>query len=105
MARFYPGMRVRIKYSRNWPELDGLTGTIIGKPPVNAHAMDGGKGDWMVQPDGFESCRIPHAESPTGTAGFCPYEDQLEPLTDSNELVSWESMRDLWVPDHLRVKA
>lgn len=28
-----------------------------------------------------------------------------EPLTDSNDLVSWESMRDLWVPEHLRIKA
>ena len=26
----------------------------------------------------------------------------IEPLTDSYDLVSWESMRDLWVPEHLR---
>ena len=29
----------------------------------------------------------------------------LEPLTDSYDLVSWESMRDLWVPENLRVQA
>jgi hypothetical protein len=37
-----------------------------------------------------------------GGWNFAPNSAQLEPITDSNELVSWESMRDLWVPDHLR---
>jgi hypothetical protein len=31
--------------------------------------------------------------------------DNWEPIADSNTLVSWESMRDLWVPEHLRVEA
>lgn len=102
MARFYLGQRVRIKYSQDWPELAGLAGTILGKPPVNAIALHGGYGDWVVRPDGFDSEFLKH---PAGMVMFCPYEDQLEPASDSYELVSWESMRDLWVPEHLRVKA
>lgn len=33
--------------------------------------------------------------------GSCQF-DQLEPLSDSNQLVTWESMRELWMPSDLR---
>lgn len=103
MARFRIGMCVRIKYSIGWPELAGEEGTIVEPSTIGVGPCLGRKG-WRVSPDIWGSYRAPY-ESLYGATYFCPIEDQLEPITDSYDLVSWESMRDLWVPEHLREDA
>lgn len=98
MTTFRVGQRVRIKWSNGWPELAGETGTIVRR------SIDGGltgRSEWSVAPDVWGTYIAPRP-SPNGGLGFGPSSDQLEPLTDSYDLVSWESMRDLWVPEHLR---
>ena len=101
MTTFRIGQRVRIKWSDGWPELAGEQGTIV------CRTSDGGiRGisEWNVAPDAWGTHVAPHP-SKNGAALFGPNSEQLEPLSDSNELVSWESMRDLWVPEHLREAA
>ena len=93
MAKFYVGQRVRIKWCDHHPEIAGKEGMIIGKFHIKGH-------DWEVAPDCWGSSR-----SPSGVGIFAPVSDQLEPITDSYDLVTWESMRDLWVPDHMREQA
>lgn len=99
MAQFFVGQRVRIKWCHTLPDLAGREGTIVGAAdharwPTNA---DGRADYWLVRPDGWES-----SFSAEYARHFGPSSDQLEPLTDSNTLVSWESMRGLWVPERLR---
>lgn len=101
MARFYVGQRVRIKYSLGWPELAGKEGTIVGKPEDGG--IRGGS-EWTVAPDVWGTYVAPQMSSKGGKI-FGPNSDQLEPITDSYDLASWESMRDLWVPEHLREDA
>lgn len=101
MSRFFVGQRVRIKWSGGWPELAGEVGTIV--MPTEDGGMTGSS-EWNVAPDVWGTYVAPRPGSHGGT-WFGPNSSQLEPLTDSNTLVSWESMRDLWVPEHLRVAA
>lgn len=101
MTTFFVGQRVRIKWSNGWPELAGQAGTIT-QPTKNSGLY--GDSEWNVAPDVWGSHVAPRP-SANGCTQFGPNSDQLEPLTDSNTLVSWESMRDLWVPEHLRVAA
>lgn len=107
MSRFRIGQRVRIKWSLGWPELAGHVGTIEQPSVINEPSSpSAGRMGWLVAPDIWGTSDSPFPSRRSGHLGcFCPTEDQLEPLTDSNELVSWESMRDLWVPEHLRVRA
>lgn len=104
MSRFFLGQRVRIKWSVTWPWLAGTEGLIVDFANPK-RCVKGHKGDWIVTPDGYDGPRLPDADSEVGYSTFAPTSEQLEPLTDSNDLVSWESMLDLWVPEHLRVKA
>ena len=98
------GQHVRIKYSLGWPELDGTEGTVTSLNP---------SGYWVTSPDGTNVRVAPDmwgsekAPSPSlqGATTFSPSASQLEPITDSYDLVSWESMRDLWEPEHLREDA
>ena len=106
MTTFRVGQRVRIKWSNGWPELAGQVGTVCGKALltnwVGESSPDGT--NVQVRPDVWGALRAPTA-SRYGGFYFSPKACQLEPLTDSNTLVSWESMRDLWVPEHLREAA
>jgi hypothetical protein len=104
MTAFHVGQRVRIKWSVTWPFLAGKEGLITGVSDPRDWTP-GFRCDWLVTPDGFDSPRLPNPAAPSGFSNFGPLSEQLEPLTDSNELVSWESMRDLWVPEHLREAA
>lgn len=36
---------------------------------------------------------------------WCFLPCNLEPITDANDKVSWESMRDLWIPEHMAAPA
>ena len=101
MTTFRVGQRVRIKWSDNWPELAGEVGTIVGTSP---HGGINGTSEWLVAPDVWGSYVGPWPGN-SGVGVFGPNSRQLEPLSDSNTLVSWESMRDLWVPEHLRAAA
>jgi hypothetical protein len=81
--------------------LAGQVGTIVNKSKNKG--VDGSS-EWDVAPDIWGTTIAPR-RGLHGAGGFSPNSSQLDPLTDSNELVSWESMRDLWVPEHLRVQA
>ena len=98
MTTFRIGQRVRIKWSLGWPELAGETGTIVERSPNSG--IRGGS-EWNVAPDAWGTHVSPR-RGLGGGAWFAPNSDQLEPLTDSYDLVSWESMRELWMPEHLR---
>ena len=101
MTAFRVGQRVRIKWSDGWPELAGEVGTIVG---TSRHGGINGTGEWLVAPDAWGSPVGPRLSN-HGAIVFGPNSRQLEPLSDSNTLVSWESMRDLWVPDDMREAA
>lgn len=98
MSRFYVGQRVRVVRIDASPSANGY-----GK----AMAMLGKEGivnitncrDEFTKETGMIGVTI------NGDPDWCFSEHELEPITDSNTLVSWESMRDLWVPDHMRTKA
>ena len=101
MTVFRVGQRVRIKWSDGWPELAGQTGAIVG---VSRTSGRYGDSEWHVAPDVWGTYVAPRPAM-SGSTLFAPNSSQLEPLTDSNQLVSWESMRDLWLPEHLREAA
>ena len=78
MATFFVGQRVRILFSRGWPELAGCEGRIVDTAPV-AIARDGHRSDWLVAPDCWGTENAPHPAINGGTR-FCPGETQLEPI-------------------------
>lgn len=98
MTTFRVGQRVRlVRYPghgvNTWNLPIGSEGTVAGtesfpNPGFRPHGIN----DFSVTMDavGF----------PNMASSSC-----FEPITDSNTLVSWESMRDLWVPEHLREAA
>lgn len=91
MTTFRVGQRVRIKHgipNRKLRHLEGREGVLLGRDDINA-------GHWDINVDGD------HGILPNGIP-YAILECRLEPLTDSYDLVSWESMRDLWMPEHLR---
>lgn len=92
MTTFRVGQRVRIKNAQT------LAGHFfVGKEAVVTKIDDDDRGTLY----GLDISPIEEDENDIwGWTG-----DQLEPITDANTLVSWESMRDLWVPEHLRVAA
>ena len=93
MTTYRIGQRVRIKHGINseMRYLEGMEGVLLRRSAVyNA--------SWRVDVDGNGSLLL-------NGVPYSIHEDHLEPLTDSNTLVSWESMRDLWVPEHLREAA
>lgn len=98
MTTFRVGQRVRIKFCRHpreFGDLSGYEGTVTGHC-LAYDELVGFCDSLEVRVDGLPVLRSDGCEYLFGP-------EQLEPLTDSNTLVSWESMRDLWVPEHLRV--
>lgn len=98
MSRFYVGQKVRVVRlflplgSRGYDEAMAT----IGKEGVVDHIDCW---DALTKETGMIGLCI------DGDSRWCFRKDELEPITDSYDLVSWESMRDLWVPDHMRTKA
>ena len=96
MTIFRVGQRVRVKYCEHpekFGDLSGHEGVVTGHcmaRTVRSKIVS----SYTVLVDG-----LPAIRSDGAPYIFIP--DQLEPLTDSYDLVSWESMRDLWVPEHL----
>ena len=93
MAKFHVGQMVRVKFAE----------TIEGNFYVGKKAV-------------ITEIDIDSAENDLYGLDICPLEKdmdeiwgwgdhQLEPITESYALVTWESMRDLWVPDHMREDA
>lgn len=101
MARFYVGQRVRILYSNGWPELAGQEGTVV--EPTEDGGLSGAS-EWRVAPDCWGTHLAPY-KCPLGASIFAPNSSQLEPLYDGHTPVSWESMKDLWVPEEALCKA
>ena len=92
MTVFRVGQRVRIKYSA-----DGRTDTVGKEATVLNPCIEtkfGPEFHVLIDIDGLLA--------PLKGGGWVATPDQLEPLTDSYDLVSWESMRELWMPEHLR---
>ena len=100
MTTFYVGQRVRIKWSINFHELSGTLGTVISEFRMMKRKEGVYTGGYFCRPDVWDTDIAPGWESP-----FAPEPEQLEPATDSYDLISWESMRDLWMPEHLRESA
>lgn len=101
MKRLYVGCRVRILWSRGWPELAGQEGRIVPVPssPSPFIRIDGGENfPWAVAPDSWGSAIAPY-ESRNGGGWFGPLPDQLEPIIDpGHQVISWADMADLWTP-------
>lgn len=93
MAQFFVGQRVRIVGATLSTFLIGTETTVVA---IDVPAYSTRLGKYTgVATAAMNICGVPFVALP----------DQLEPITNSNTLVSWESMRDLWVPEHLRVAA
>lgn len=92
MTIFAVGQRVRIKWSKHWPELAGHEGTVqkTGHATAQEHVFGEGFYYW-VAPDCWGSF-----EGPDGNY-FAPRDYQLEPVQDDKqrsasqeETVPWE---------------
>lgn len=92
MARFHVGQRVRIVSDEYHGEAEN---------PRGIEAVVTGIGSFIGPYSGIDYTYKVNA----GDRPILVNSHEIEPITDSNELVSWESMRDLWVPEHLRIKA
>lgn len=91
------GMRVRIKWSRAWPELAGQEGQIVARN-TTPFAVPGSRiGDWRVAPDAWGSDIAPRLGANGGNR-FAPVSDQLEPiLPDSYTKITWAEC--IWQPE------
>ena len=98
MSRFFVGQRVRIKWAKT-----ELGRQNVGKAGVIISVREGVDVDTKLERAGYGLDIAP--EFYDGKCWLAWRSEQLEPISDSNTLVSWESMRDLWVPEHLRVAA
>lgn len=95
MTTFRVGQRVRIKWAA----------TELGRPYVGNAGVINSVREGVDANTGLNSTGYGLDISPEfydGESWRTWTSDQLEPLTDSYGLVSWESMRELWVPEHLR---
>lgn len=85
MATFYVGQRVRILWSKGWPELAGQEGRIVGRAPHGLFdrflcESDARFCEWDVAPDAWGSPLSPDPD-PDGHIGiFSPNSSQLEPI-------------------------
>lgn len=94
MSKFHAGQRVRIIWSMNWPELGGGQGTVIEK--ITPGTYDDPIWEYLVAPDCWGSERAP-IRGLTGGIYFAPSGDQLEPLSDANDVISWDEC--IWHPE------
>jgi hypothetical protein len=94
MSAFRVGQRVRILYSRHYPELGGTEGVVVGDLSVRFSTLIGWYNCYLVAPDMWGShC---HPKNPAGSFGPAPC--QLAPLQyDGNKAVSWSEC--LWQPE------
>lgn len=93
MSRFFVGQRVRILWSKNYPELIGEQGEIVAQESGDPHPETGYIGDWVVAPDCWGTHLVPG-----GKNRFSPREKNLAPVYDGHEKTSWDAMKGLWQP-------
>lgn len=91
MRTYRIGERVRIVRATH-PEHVGKEATV-----VSALAPHPDHGAYLVH-----DLLVDNMPSKHPTREWLAQPDQLEPLSDSNQLVTWESMRELWMPDEVR---
>lgn len=91
MARFFVGQRVKLVRPTQQGN-HGKTGRIIEIFPEKEIFLS------------LVDCDVEWDQALTPYTATLTHTSRLEPLTDSNDLVSWESMRELWMPEHLREK-
>lgn len=72
----FVGARVRILWSRGWPELRGLEGRIVA---VSDELGISGNCEWVVAPDIWGTPWAPRI-SDYGAMRFAPNSRQLEPI-------------------------
>lgn len=102
MGRWYIGQRVRIISARTMlgQKLVGVE-TTIRRLGIRK-GEDSGDG-WIANVDC--DCEL-DCLSPVYPNSFVLTQFwRLEPISDSNTLVSWESMKQLWLPEHMREHA
>ena len=95
MAKFFVGQRVKITGCRH-----PSNSHYIGKGGTLTEFAEGvlTRG-WIVDVDGIG------LTSEVDDYGHFFEEQNLTPASDSNQLSSWESMKDIWVPDEMRAGA
>lgn len=76
MSGLFVGQRVRILFSKGWPELKGETGRIVDV--CSSGGVYGGS-DWLVAPDCWGTSLAPRKGTCGGTM-FGPNSRQLEPI-------------------------
>lgn len=76
MATFYVGQRVRIKWSRGWPEIAGQEGRIVS---ISPDCGIDGTSEWLVAPNIWGTAYAPRLGS-HGADRFAPNTAQLEPI-------------------------
>lgn len=100
MARFFVGQRVKLArpdHPKNYGK-EGFINSIF--PPI--FADDGSVCNCCIAWDDGDWDGVPAANGDWHAS----HTSQLEPITDSNQLVSWQSMLDLGlpVPDDIRAR-
>ena len=95
MSAFRVGQRVRVVWAPSLPFLLGREATVLS-------ALETVLGLYSNEVAARHHIRV-DGYGETGPLGnrLMAKPCQLEPLYDGNELVSWESMRDLWVPSEV----
>ncbi len=76
MSKFFVGQRVRILWSKGWPELAGEEGVVVG---VAKDRGIYGVSEWVVSPCCWGTANAPR-EGKGGGCHFAPSSDQLEPI-------------------------
>lgn len=94
MAKFFVGQRVRIKFSKCWPELAGEEGRIIAIAPKGDATVPDERSDWIVAPDVWATHFAPFPGIHAGHI-FAPNSDQLEPLLPSGHQAGDYSFQEL----------
>ena len=98
MKGLFVGARVRIKWSRAWPELAGQTGRIVCRQENSGLIARTPNCEWVVAPDCWNDARAPYPS--LGAHFFGPASVQLEPIEPSGASPGTMSYQELM--DRLR---
>jgi hypothetical protein len=103
MSKFRVGQRVRIKWDWNpsWPNCEGRDMTGAEATVIETFEEDA---VWEVWPEDKDvQCYVLHIDGKELPEDGYHREDQLEPATDSYDVIRWDQC--VWQPEHLRVDA
>lgn len=102
MPKFFVGQRVRILYSKGWPELKGQEGRIVAVEHPIVWGPSAGSEGYLVAPDCWGTHKAPN-NGLYGGNQFCPKPDQLEPILPEGHKAGDFSYEELL--DHLKETA